>query len=139
MNKIKSRLEWIKQLPEPYYTKALRYISCDDLYTGCRDMEEALSGGFIFYDTEDGANYWMDVLSLYSGYDISSSHTKETNCYKIGDTVFVKTCETISYFKCRINEIIPTNKGNLFLVTDDQTFANYYYLESEIDILTIKK
>jgi len=102
-------------------------------------MGEALSGGFIFAVTEEGSSYWMDVLSLDSGYNISSSHTKETNSYKIGDTVFVKSKTTPTYLEYRIKDIKFTEKGRLLSLSLAPSWFTSWYLESEIDILTIKK
>jgi len=62
---MKTILDWYQELPEPYRTQAIENCDEDSLNIFENNIKSAISGGFLWFDTEQGADYWLVLYDRY--------------------------------------------------------------------------
>lgn len=61
---MKTILEYLKELEEPYKTQALNNTSDEILKEDVKTLEEAIKLAFVWEKSQQGWNYWNEVHSL---------------------------------------------------------------------------
>lgn len=67
---MKTILEHLNQLPEPYRTQAINNTSKEDYNYTAKDRIDAITKAFFFHKTPEGSNYWADFIINLEDYDI---------------------------------------------------------------------
>lgn len=57
--------EWLQQLPEPIKDKAIRNLYDESKDLRRESLADALFCAFIFEDTPEGHNYWVEIANQY--------------------------------------------------------------------------
>jgi hypothetical protein len=61
--------EWFEGLPEPYRTQALENLNCPEHIA--YDMSDAIGVGFVWENTSQGHEYWLDLAMQYDRDEIT--------------------------------------------------------------------
>jgi hypothetical protein len=56
---------WYKKLPEPARTEALNIVTYATSQLKVKSLYEALSGGFVWYESPQGRYYWEAITESY--------------------------------------------------------------------------
>ena len=56
---------WYKELPEPERTEALNIVTYATSQVKVKSLYEALSGGFVWFESPQGRHYWEAITERY--------------------------------------------------------------------------
>ncbi|MES3018183.1 MAG: hypothetical protein V4721_10410 [Bacteroidota bacterium] len=86
---MKTRLQWLRQLPEDIYQKALANFQSANLKDGLpemyghddelENMKQALAGSFHWEPSPEGFDYWHNVLNEYNSKNNTHVRNRKTH------------------------------------------------------------